>query len=316
MNEKMERSNKAQTLCKSNVKKVVTLISATAISLLVLNGSACQKEQPSNSSMPGTTETMAEITLTETHTPTALPFPEEISYDNGVTMRIVPAGEFTMGGDKRGDEIPIHTVYLDAYYIDKYEVTNQLYKVCVDSGICQPLVYNSSYTRLKPSSYYENPEFDNFPVIYIDWNMAKVFCEWHGARLPTEAEWEKAARGTDARTYPWGEGVDCTYGNFRYGNEDCAEDTTAVGSYEKGKSLYGVYDMGGNVWEWVSSVYKPYPYDATDGREDLNLPDKRVIRGGSWYFTDSYVQTSFRFPKDTTILEYDVGFRCAKGTSP
>jgi len=312
MNENMKRSNKTQLLHNSHGKKIVALISTMVISLVLLSCSTSSKDEPSTTSIPGTTESMAGFQPTVTPAPTASPFPEEFTDDYGVAMRLVPAGEFMMGGDKRGDEIPIHTLFLDAYYIDKYEVTNRLYKTCVDAGICQPPVYVSSYTRLKPFNYYENSEFDDFPVIFVDWNMAKTFCEWRGARLPTEAEWEKAARGTDARTYPWGEGIDCTKGNFKYGNEDCNEDTTAVGSYEEGKSPYGVYDMGGNVWEWVSSLYKPYPYDATDGRENLNSSEKRVIRGGSWYFSDSFAQTSLRYPKEATILEYDVGFRCAR----
>jgi len=112
----------------------------------------------------------------------------------GVAMRFVPAGEFTMGSDEANspmEEKPAHGVYLDDFYIDKYEVTNKLYKACVDAGTCQaPLDFNS-FTH---SSYYDNPEFDNYPVIAVGWKMAKTYCEWRGAQLPTEAQWEKAAR--------------------------------------------------------------------------------------------------------------------------
>ena len=153
---------------------------------------------------------------------------------DGMLMMFVPAGEFTMGSENGStDESPIHTVTLDAYWIDQTEVTNQMYALCAQAGTCQPPEGTRSYTH---SSYYGNPEYDNFPVIYVDWDMAKTYCEWAGARLPTEAEWEKAARGTDGRTYPWGEGLDCNKANY-FG---CVGDTIAVGSYDDGKSPYGL----------------------------------------------------------------------------
>ncbi|MBK8782163.1 MAG: SUMF1/EgtB/PvdO family nonheme iron enzyme [Anaerolineales bacterium] len=118
-------------------------------------------------------------------------------------MVYVPAGEFTMGSDD--SDAPIHTVYLDAFWIDQTEVTNKQYKACVDAGTCEPPSNTSSDTH---PSYYGNPEFDNYPVIYVNWDKANRYCKvWTGTggSLPTEAQWEKAARGTDARTYPWGE---------------------------------------------------------------------------------------------------------------
>ena len=150
--------------------------------------------------------------------PTSTSLASEIVDTFGVEMVLVPAGEFTMGGDpneslarcqeerndcNRDETIsPIHQVYLDAFYMDKYEITNALYRDCVNAGICQQPIKTSSHTR---SGYFENPEYGDYPVIYVDLNMAKTFCEWRDARLPTEAEWEKTARGTDGRTFPWGE---------------------------------------------------------------------------------------------------------------
>jgi formylglycine-generating enzyme required for sulfatase activity len=124
--------------------------------------------------------------------------------------------------------------------MDVYEVTNALYKVCVEARVCLPPQY---------AAHFNDSKYANHPVVYVDWNMAKTYCEWRGARLPTEAEWEKAARGTDGRIYPWGKGNGKTFANYGSSN------ISAVGSYEKGKSPYGMYDMAGNVSEWVADWY-------------------------------------------------------------
>jgi formylglycine-generating enzyme required for sulfatase activity len=250
-----------------------------------------------------------------------------------VPMRLVLAGEFTMGIDRlAGSDFnhpenyvrygecrqavnickenwlanySPHKVNLDSFYIDKYEVTNALYKSCVDQGACQPPQKNKSYSH---PHYYGNPEFDNYPVIYVDWPMARTYYEWRGARLPTEAEWEKAARSPIGYLFPWGDNRDRTAANYgKY-----IGDTVKVGSYENGKSYYGVYDMAGNVWEWVSSLYQPYPYSATDGREDPNATGQRVLRGGSWDNGPEYVQSAIRDWDAPTLVRYNVGFRCAR----
>jgi formylglycine-generating enzyme required for sulfatase activity len=146
----------------------------------------------------------------------------------------VSAGDFLMGSnDGLEDEKPVHTVYLDAFYMDKYEVTNTLYATCVSMGVCDPPQDTSSRTR---SKYFSDPKFSNYPVIYVDWNDAKTYCEWRGGDLPTEAQWEKATRGTDGRTFPWGEGIGCDKAN--YWGEDkndnpCIGDTTEVMKMEK-----------------------------------------------------------------------------------
>ena len=234
--------------------------------------------------------------------------PDEIFDEYGVSMRYVPAGTFSMGSKNgEADERPVHVVDLPAFYMDKYEVTNILYKACVDAGQCQ-FPQLDSKTR---SQYYGNPEFNDYPVIIVNWSAAKNYCEWRGARLPSEAEWEKAARGTDGRTYPWGEGIDCNHTN--YGEpKRCRGDTTQVGNYESGKSPYGLYDMAGNVWEWVSDWYDVYP----GGDPSLYPYDYgqiyRVVRGGSWGTKEFFSRSSFRGWPDSEFPYGSIGFRCAR----
>jgi formylglycine-generating enzyme required for sulfatase activity len=220
----------------------------------------------------------------------------------------VPAGEFTMGSEAGADdEKPIHTVYLEEYMIDKYEVTNEQYRKCVEAGNCTA---PTECDYGEPT--YEDSAKGNHPVVCVNWDMSKSYCEWSGKRLPTEAEWEKAARGTDGRTYPWGEGIDCDHANYWGKDGGCVGDTTEVGSYPAGVSPYGAYDMAGNVWEWVSSEYKSYPYRADDGREDLTSRSNRVIRGGSWNIIDYNSRSAYRFDYVPTNRNGNVGVRCAQ----
>ncbi|HLO16920.1 MAG TPA: SUMF1/EgtB/PvdO family nonheme iron enzyme, partial [Anaerolineales bacterium] len=271
---------------------------------------------------------VAATTSTTRTTPTpGMTQPPLIANTGDDQMALVPAGEFTMGRkaiDELADcqkfnsacnvawfedEEPTHKVSLNAFYIDRYEVTNVLYQACQEKGACDPPQAANSSTRL---NYYGNPEFNNYPVIYVNWKQAKTYCEWRGSRLPTEAEWEKAARGTDGRTYPWGEKLEPTFANYHWN----VGDTTAVGSYENGLSPYGIYDMAGNVWEWVSSLHQPYPYNANDGRES-SADGLRVIRGGSWgYEGDNSISSSYRYGFDPNDSNMDLGFRCAKNANP
>ena len=267
---------------------------------------------PTQTSIPPTEVVVPATEPVETAPPTEPPSPTEIIDDRNVTMVLIPAGEFTMGNDKSGDAIskPASQVYLDAYYIDKYEVTNEEYEACAYAVECRKPLRAGSVTRV---TYYSNPVFANYPVIYIDWKMAKAYCEWRGARLPTEAEWEKAARKTDERIYPWGtEELDCSYANYA----GCVGDTTPVDQHEKGVSPYGVYGMAGDVWEWTSSLSKFYPYDATDGREDPEASGKRIARGGSWHPTfggnGGNIQVDTRAELDPGYNGAYVGVRCAR----
>jgi len=248
------------------------------------------------------------LTPAEALTPLVTPLYTEIIDANGVEMVLIPAGTFTMGSNKGDvDEKPVHEVDLSAFYLDKYEVTNTLYKACVDAGVCQQPTDISSPTR---SSYYGNPEFDDHPVIYVNWNMAKAYCEWRGARLPTEAEWEKAARGVDKRTYPWGEGISCSQANYR----DCVGDTKVVGSFQEGASPYGAYDLAGNVWEWVMDWYSEGYYSISTGTNPHG-PDSgtyRIVRGGAWDFPGQYVSSTDRFWGTPQSASANFGFRCAR----
>lgn len=241
----------------------------------------------------------------------------EIKDAKGVSMVLVPEGEFIMGSDKgEEDEKPPHAVYLDAFYIDKYEVTNARYKACVDEGVCNVPREFSSSTR---DSYYGNPQYDDYPVVNADWDMADAFCGWRGAGLPTEAQWEKAARGDNERTYPWGEGITCSLANYF----DCRKkDTSVVGSYIAGKSPFGAYDMAGNVWEWVADwyteeYYSTYPRDQWPSNPTgPEYGVDRVLRGGSGGSYDHFLKSANRsYAYPTTKNTQWLGFRCAHSVS-
>ncbi|CAG1014570.1 Formylglycine-generating enzyme [Anaerolineales bacterium] len=239
-------------------------------------------------------------------------YPTDLIDKFGLRMKLIPEGEFTMGRLYNFPaEQPIHKVYLSSFYIDVYEVTNIQYKSCVEAGKCSLPLVEYSYTR---PDYFKNPQFDNYPVIYVTWSQAKAFCEWRGARLPTEAEWEKAARGVDDRSYSWGNNLDCSKVNYNV----CSEDTTEVGSYEQGISPYGLYDMSGNVWEWVSdwrseTYYEISPYMNPQGP---NAEAYKVLRGGSWNGYYAYLSVTYRGRDNPVNATNDYGFRCARDATP
>jgi formylglycine-generating enzyme required for sulfatase activity len=274
-----------------------------------------------------------------TFIPTTFPTPVETELPVGSTrisdadqmvQVYVPSGEFIMGSDaieakitleggRAYPEIPVNTVYLDGYWIDKYEVTNGQYALCVEAGSCQAPYSPSSETHYY---YYGYPEFSNYPVLWVNWYMARNYCEWAGRRLPTEAEWEKAARGTDGQEYPWGNepltgeranfcDINCerTIANPVY--NDGYADVAPVGSYPMGASPYGALDMSGNVWEWTGSLIMPYPYDPTDGRENLDANGERVWRGGPWSNGTWWMRSSVRYRSIPTYWWVNLGFRCA-----
>jgi formylglycine-generating enzyme required for sulfatase activity len=285
---------------------------AAALGILAVNSliqNAGEQETTSPTAIPTHTAMISPTPTATAVPPTPVPTLDigssMISPKDSMTLLYVPAGEFIMGSDEGpSNETPVHPVFLDAFWIDQNEVTNEMYALCVEAGVCREPTNNSSNAH---SIYFGSAEFDDYPVIYVDWNMAKTYCEWAGRRLPSEAEWEKAARGTDQRVYPWGDGIDRTFANYGA----YVGDTTAVRNYESGKSLYGAYDMAGNVWEWVSSSFKPYPFDAADGRENLTASNLRVLRGGSWGYNDVSARSTYRWhgPSDSELSV--IGFRCA-----
>ena len=264
--------------------------------------------------------------------PVLQPIAAHTSPIDGMVMVYVPPGEFRMGStDEEIDEIykdchdnkimpcnrerfeseqPAHTVYLDAFWIDQTEVTNKMYQMCMENGGCEPLMSDESYTR---DSYFGNPIYDDYPVVYNDWNMANAYCQWAGRRLPTEAEWEKAARGTDGRMYPWGNELPgAGLLNFSYDQED----TTEVGMYPAGASPYGALDMAGNVQEWTADWYDEeyYSISPAENPQGPIAGEYRAIRGCGW--GDSVVFTLRSTSRegddpDLPIFRFYLGFRCA-----
>lgn len=279
-------------------------------------------EEPSET-IEGTATTIPPLGLTSTPTPTSVatdtPEPtssstvEVFSIDSqaseidNMVMVYVPEGPFEMGSDDGWDsERPVHQVYLNAFWIDQTEVTNAQYALCVADGGCGAPGSEKSFSR---DSYYGNPDYAFYPVIYVSWYDATAYCEWAGRRLPSEAEWEKAARNGESYTYTWGEGIDCTKANYI----ECVGDTTMVGSYPESASPYGLLDMAGNVWEWVSDWYDALYY----GNSPLDYPKGpdsgayRVVRGGSWNDYEWYLRSSSRYSYYPDNKRVSVGFRCA-----
>lgn len=247
-------------------------------------------------------------TLTYTHTPTPIG-PIQVSSVDGMELAFVPAGEFLMGSDEWVDEQPVHIVMVDAFWMDRTEVTNGMYALCVADGACE---------QPGSGSIYSNPANENKPVVAVRWRDAYAYCRWAGRRLPTEAEWEKAARGgLESKKYPWGDQDPvCTPGAFNgayYG--ECGSTSAAdVGLFAPNR--YGLYDMAGNVWEWTSTAFRNYPYSANDGRESIYSDEQRVLRGGSWENSAWNLRTSYRNRVNPASLAYDIGFRCALDGAP
>jgi iron(II)-dependent oxidoreductase len=221
------------------------------------------------------------------------------------TMALISAGEFVMGSNERwDDESPEHIASTEAFYIDLYEVTNSDYFSFVNA------------TKHEAPYHWPNGELpkgkEKHPVVYVNWFDARDYCEWQGKRLPNEQEWEKAARGEDGLIYPWGNEWSLDKSNNPY---NYSTGTEPVGSYANGKSPYGLYDISGNVWEWVDSYYLPHPGNTVQRAEYSR--EKRILKGGSWFDCLSYgcglsaptFNRSFFTPE---VRNNSFGFRCAK----
>ena len=291
---------------------------------------------PSNTPLPSPTQTAtvtATATIPPTETPTQTPSPTatlaageaspvptatfaaEISDPSGAEMVFVQSGVFLMGSDSgNGDQTPAHIASISDFYIDKYEVTNTDYRLCVaDLGCELP----------RNTRYYVLPSQQDHPVVFITWEMADAYCEWRGARLPTEAEWEKAARGTDSYIYPWGSffkrsalnycDLGCEYSWADSSWSDGYAQTAPVGTYPDGVSPYGAFDMAGNVSEWVADWYAD-DYYQNSVRIDPQGPESglyRVLRGGSWYDKAADLQVYKRSRLRPNVGYNYTGFRCA-----
>jgi serine/threonine-protein kinase len=238
--------------------------------------------------------------------PPAAPGVEPERKDPNGDMVLIPGGEFIVGGNESDDALA--QVYaMPNFYIDRTEVTNAAYARCVAEGKCTPLDDNASATH---PNYATDPQYTNYPVINVKWAQAKDFCDWAGKRLPTEAEWEKAA-SWDATTrtktvWPFGNEFDAAKLNSA---ESQNLDTTTVGQF--GDEMNKTVDMGGNVSEWTNSLSRPYPYDEADGREDAAAEGDRVYRGGSWAQTQGKALNVFRLGSSPIYFGREIGFRCA-----
>jgi formylglycine-generating enzyme required for sulfatase activity len=300
---------------------------------------------PGQSTVTATASTTITPTLPTrppaTHTPTATRTPPPsitptttfgigstlTSEKDGMVMVFVPAGEFTMGSDT-GDlnERPAHQVYLEAFWIDQTEVTNAMFSEFIEetnhittaeSVRSSPVFRNGNWFSvnradwshpLGPASNITN--IMNHPVVHVSWEDASAYCEWAGKRLPSEAEWEKAARGADGRTYPWGNQYpDTKLLSFSSG----VRNTKTVGSYPAGASVYGAHDMAGNVWEWLNDWYDSNYYSSSPSSnpQGPSSGEYKVLRGRSSGYSYSYVRSAYRAWSNPTI-SYDLfGFRCS-----
>lgn len=236
-------------------------------------------------------------------------------------MATIPAGSYMLGSnDGPADERPAHAVELPAFAIDRLPVTNARFAEFLNaigthnkSGE-RMYDFDDSDARIhrRESQWSADAGFANHPAVEPTWAGARDYCAWHGKRLPTEAEWETAARGTDGRKYPWGNAApDSSRAQFgaRF------NETAPVDAFNAGASPYGVFGMAGNVWEWVSSAYRPYPYDASDGREDLKAGPVRSTRGGGHDSPASEITTTQRgrnLSRNPAAGHHNIGFRCAK----
>ena len=238
---------------------------------------------------------------------------------------LIPAGAFMMGCDPENnagvdcmpDILPLHKVELSAYYIDQYEVSNSQYARCVEARNCTK---PKSLGDVEHPDYYLNPDYTDYPVVAVDWKQADAYCHWVGGRLPTEAEWEKAARGEDLRPYPWGfEPAECSRANFNSRTEGrCSQGTTPVGSYPAGASPYGVMDMAGNVWEWTNDWYD-WTYYQTSPTKNPMGPEtgyQKIVKGGAYDYSANVMTISYNSDHLAQEFKLSFGFRCVRPLIP
>ena len=283
-----------------------------------------------NTSLPESEPSLVSSTPTYTTVPTSSPEPTSthIPVDNTV-MIYVPAGDFPMGSGSSSPkkEQPQHIVFLDAFWIDQTEITNIKFEIFINETAYktdsekrgESWVYSGGKWLEQTGAYWSQPNGSGsnlrgkseHPAVHISWNDAYAYCAWRGGRLPTEAEWEKAARGTTASSYPWGNASPSPqYLNYNLS----IRDTVAVGSYPQGASPYNIYDLSGNVWEWVSDWYGEnyYQVSPSSNPQGPSSGNKRVFRGGSWDDISSAVTATVRVGYNPSVTSSSIGFRCAK----
>jgi formylglycine-generating enzyme required for sulfatase activity len=273
------------------------------------------------------TPTLEAMIPTVAQTPTEEFVNQRVSSIDGMPQIYIPAGTFRMGGmdvRRAPNEIPEHDVTIAAFWMDQLEVTNAMYALCVGAGGCTP---PQNFKSQRRPEYFSDPEFNDYPVVYVTWGQAKAYCEWAGRRLPTEAEWERAGRGDDFRTFPWGEDkASGLLANFNM----LVGDTSRVGTYPAGASPFGVLDMAGNVAEWVNDFYS---FDYSTMLENTLNPTgletssnfNRVVRGGSLGDAEINIRVAKRSsvlgsnlnagPESSAYLGDSsprIGFRCAE----
>jgi formylglycine-generating enzyme required for sulfatase activity len=245
----------------------------------------------------------------------------------------IPEGDFFMGSSATDpyaepDETPMHRVHLTAYWIDQVDVSNARFALCVAAGACQPPP--TQFSAASSHAYYGDPTYADSPVVNVTWQQAADYCTWASRRLPSEAEWEKAARSIDARRFPWG-GVGvpakdllnfcdrgCPFASRDQSVDDGYAETSPVGAYPRGASPYGVLDVAGNVWQWVADWYGDRYYATSPARDPLGPASGtlRVARGSSW-LDDAYggflihARAANRFALSPETARSNVGFRCA-----
>lgn len=231
-------------------------------------------------------------------------------------MVFVPPGPFTMGSMDHADEQPVREVTLSPYFIDMYEVTAAAYQACMIDGGCDAPM-STANTQFDGQCNVGQAGRENHPANCVGHDAAAAYCTWAQKRLPTEAEWEKAARGMDERRYPWGNAPvpSCSHAISGQGGPGCGQGSTApVGSVPMGVSPYGAHDMAGNVWEWVSDYYAA-TYDGADLEDPSGPPssDARILRGGGWYQNDTAeFTTTRRHDTNLSLSDAFIGFRCAR----
>lgn len=276
--------------------------------------------------VPLTTIVAPAIPILPTSTPGSLLIVEVrpyLSELDGMELVFVPEGIFLMGSTSadsfaNDDEFPQHEVFLDGYWIDKTEVTNAMYASFLNemgnqSEGGETWLENSSHVHIVQTNGEWQPHsgYTDHPVVEVSWYGAVAYCEWAGRRLPTEAEWEKASRGTDAGRYPWGNADPiCNLANYR----GCRGDTEPAGSYPDGASPYGVLDMAGNVWEWVVDKYDEGYYKISSDSNPTGTAsgDYHVLRGGSWQNYPAPLRSAYRTRLNPDNAWLDLGFRCAR----